>query len=198
MQARKQLFSRKFTRPLPQGNQYNYRRGVIWGDLNDIENSPILTQQDHEYNFSKAQFGTQGFGTTTTTEDPIPTFTGTQLQSRGSTTTSGNMQALATVASNAPNVLSLGTQLLGNYINAKATKYTADKQLEGMQSISQATNNQTELQRDMWDRSWKAAKDAGLLSPDQFSSGSSNYGQFSGRTISSVPRTSRNTVYTLN
>lgn len=88
--------------------------------------------------------------------------------------------------------------LAGDVVGGLATAYSARKNLEGMKMMSNATNNQTDLQRDIFNKEWDSAKAVGLANPAQFGTISGMQGSMSSRSISFVPRTRGPSVFTLN
>lgn len=70
--------------------------------------------------------------------------------------------------------------------------------LIGSAITARAQNRSVDLQRDLADREWGAAKSVGLASPSQFTNGSSDYYQMNGRSMSVSKRSpGGNTPYSI-
>jgi len=80
---------------------------------------------------------------------------------------------------------SAGINVLGGVISAGIG---AAATVSAAHVTADAENRKTDLDRELADRSWDAARSAGLLSPAQFEEGNSDYYEFRGRTASRVMR----------
>jgi len=122
-------------------------------------------------NYTLSQVGRKGFGQPTNTKSVLGKAINTAEDLTSGLALSNPMSFL----------LSAGVTGISSIVSSKIA--------------ANATNKQTDLTRDLADRSWNAAKSVGLASPEQFSSSASNVYQFTGRSATSTPRTIGNSPY---
>jgi hypothetical protein len=108
---------------------------------------------------------------------------------------SDNMQAVAGAAMQAGG--SIWSSIIGGGANIISSNIRSNADIESAKVSAKAIDNQTNLQRELSDRNWNAAKAAGLNSPDQFTSNASNYGMMTGRQAVRVPRTIKTNSFVL-
>jgi hypothetical protein len=108
---------------------------------------------------------------------------------------SDNMQAVAGAAMQAGG--SIWSSIIGGGAGIISTNMRSKADVESAKISAKAIDNQTNLQRELADRNWNAARAAGLNSPDQFTSNASNYGMMTGRQAVRVPRTIKTNSFVL-
>jgi len=156
---------------------------------------PNKSELDPSYSAPEPSFHQPGVGYVPIPPSASPTSVESQPSRYLSSNPTNPKMAAAAMGAAAGGAGSTMGSIYGGLFNIGSSLINKSSSIEQAKIYSAPGMAQVDLNRDLANRQWDAAKSAGLYSPSQFESGASDYYSFVGGNVAKVKRTSGPSPY---